>query len=276
MEATEWNSRRWYRRAEACGGSKKQPVPRAVIEEIIGIAKRAPSSMNTQPWHVHVLTGAPLEKVRRRNMEEMIAGATPNRRALFLDGGRDRVADLVDLGDDVDDVLDRGDGLVAGRLDRRDLLGDFGGGLGGLAGQRFDFGSDDRKAAAGLAGAGGLDGGVQRQKVGLGGDVLDQRHDVADLLRAVGERTRGIAGAAGILDRARGDLRWTGNLAADLGDRGSQFLGGARHRLHVGRGLFEAVATTAAWRLVADAVEDIDCAVSSITDDAADSPPTSS
>jgi nitroreductase len=29
-----------------------------VIEEIIGIAKRAPSSMNTQPWHVHVLTGA--------------------------------------------------------------------------------------------------------------------------------------------------------------------------------------------------------------------------
>jgi hypothetical protein len=35
--------------------------------------------MNTQPWHVHVLTGAPLEKVRRRNMEEMIAGATPKR-----------------------------------------------------------------------------------------------------------------------------------------------------------------------------------------------------
>ena len=38
----------------------------------------------------------------------------------------------------------------------------------------------------------------------------------------------------------------------------------------------EAAATTAAWRLVAAAVEDIDCAVSSITDDAADSPPTSS
>ena len=37
-------------------GFKKQPVPRAVIEEIIEIAKRAPSSMNTQPWHVHVLT----------------------------------------------------------------------------------------------------------------------------------------------------------------------------------------------------------------------------
>ena len=60
-------------------GFKKQPVPRAVIEEIIGDAKRAPSSMNTQPWHVHVLTGEPLEEVRRRNMTEMSAGAKPKR-----------------------------------------------------------------------------------------------------------------------------------------------------------------------------------------------------
>ena len=60
-------------------GFKNQPVPRAVIEEIIEVAKRAPSSMNTQPWHVHVLTGEPLERVRLRNMEEMVAGATPKR-----------------------------------------------------------------------------------------------------------------------------------------------------------------------------------------------------
>src|ERR1700678_3331553 len=60
-------------------GFKAAPVPRTVIEEIIEVAKRAPSSMNTQPWHVHVLTGEPLELVRRRNMEEMIAGARPKR-----------------------------------------------------------------------------------------------------------------------------------------------------------------------------------------------------
>jgi nitroreductase len=30
-------------------GFKAKPVPRSVIEEIIGVAKRAPSSMNTQP-----------------------------------------------------------------------------------------------------------------------------------------------------------------------------------------------------------------------------------
>src|SRR5215510_14174008 len=45
-------------------GFTKEPVSRAVIEEIIEVAKRAPSSMNTQPWHVHVLTGEPLEEVR--------------------------------------------------------------------------------------------------------------------------------------------------------------------------------------------------------------------
>src|ERR1700743_918926 len=60
-------------------GFKKQPVPRALIEEILEVAKRAPSSMNTQPWHVHVLSGEPREQVRRRNMEEMIAGAKPKR-----------------------------------------------------------------------------------------------------------------------------------------------------------------------------------------------------
>ncbi len=60
-------------------GFARKPVARAVIEEIIEVAKRAPSSMNTQPWHIHVLTGDPLEEVRRRNMEEMTAGAKPKR-----------------------------------------------------------------------------------------------------------------------------------------------------------------------------------------------------
>jgi nitroreductase len=60
-------------------GYKKDPVPRALIEEILEVAKGAPSSMNTQPWHVHVLTGEALEEVRRRNTEVMLAGAKANR-----------------------------------------------------------------------------------------------------------------------------------------------------------------------------------------------------
>jgi hypothetical protein len=39
-------------------GFTKEPVSRAVIEDIIEVAQRAPSSMNTQPWHIHVLPWA--------------------------------------------------------------------------------------------------------------------------------------------------------------------------------------------------------------------------
>lgn len=60
-------------------GFTKEPVPRALLEEIIALANRAPSSMNTQPWHLHVLTGAPLEKVREGNSSRMLAGIPPQR-----------------------------------------------------------------------------------------------------------------------------------------------------------------------------------------------------
>ncbi len=60
-------------------GYLPKPVPRAVIEEIIEVAKWAPSSMNTQPWHVHVVTGAVLDRIRQGNSDNMIAGVPPKR-----------------------------------------------------------------------------------------------------------------------------------------------------------------------------------------------------
>ncbi len=60
-------------------GFKDKPVPRDLLEEVIALANRAPSSMNTQPWHLHVLTGEPLENVRKGNTERMLAGVTPTR-----------------------------------------------------------------------------------------------------------------------------------------------------------------------------------------------------
>ena len=60
-------------------GYMTKPIPKELIEEIISLAKRAPSSMNTQPWHVHVLTGDALDEVRTRNMTEMSEGAAPKR-----------------------------------------------------------------------------------------------------------------------------------------------------------------------------------------------------
>lgn len=60
-------------------GFLDKPVPKELLEEIIALANRAPSSMNTQPWHLHVLTGAPLEAVRQGNTERMLAGIPPSR-----------------------------------------------------------------------------------------------------------------------------------------------------------------------------------------------------
>jgi nitroreductase len=60
-------------------GYKTDPIPREILEEIIHIAKHAPSSMNTQPWHFHVLTGEPLERIRRGNTEKMMAGSSVDR-----------------------------------------------------------------------------------------------------------------------------------------------------------------------------------------------------
>ena len=41
------------------------PVPRETIVEILDVAARAPSGTNTQPWKVHVLTGAAKERLTR-------------------------------------------------------------------------------------------------------------------------------------------------------------------------------------------------------------------
>ena len=60
-------------------GYLQKPVPRELIEEIVDLAKRAPSSMNTQPWHFHVITGEPLERIRKGNTEKMMSGSAVDR-----------------------------------------------------------------------------------------------------------------------------------------------------------------------------------------------------
>ena len=60
-------------------GYKPDPVPRALIEEILALAMRAPSSMNTQPWNFTVVTGGPLDRIRAGNTERMVAGVPQSR-----------------------------------------------------------------------------------------------------------------------------------------------------------------------------------------------------
>lgn len=60
-------------------GFKPDPVPKALIREVIEIAMRAPSSLNTQPWHFHVVTGEPLDRIRQGNTERNLAGVPDSR-----------------------------------------------------------------------------------------------------------------------------------------------------------------------------------------------------
>jgi nitroreductase len=60
-------------------GYKPDPVSPELIKEVIGLAMRAPSSMNTQPWNFYVVTGKPLDRIRRGNTEHILAGAPDSR-----------------------------------------------------------------------------------------------------------------------------------------------------------------------------------------------------
>jgi nitroreductase len=58
---------------------KPDPVPSKLIKEILALAMRAPSSMNTQPWNFYVITGAPLDRIRQGNTERNMAGVPHSR-----------------------------------------------------------------------------------------------------------------------------------------------------------------------------------------------------
>ena len=60
-------------------GFKRQPVPKALIREVVEIAMRAPSSLNTQPWNFCVVAGAPLDRIRAGNTERNLAGVPSSR-----------------------------------------------------------------------------------------------------------------------------------------------------------------------------------------------------
>ena len=60
-------------------GFTSEPVARELIEEIIALAVRSPSSLNSQQWNFTVVTGEPLERIREGNTERMLAGVPESR-----------------------------------------------------------------------------------------------------------------------------------------------------------------------------------------------------
>ncbi len=60
-------------------GYLQKPVAKALIKDVLQLAMRAPSSLNTQPWHFHVVTGEPLHHIARENLERTLNGVPESR-----------------------------------------------------------------------------------------------------------------------------------------------------------------------------------------------------
>ena len=67
-------------------GFKPDPLPKSLLNEIIALATRAPSSMNTQPWYFHAVAGEALDRIRAGNTERNLAGV-PASREIRVPGG---------------------------------------------------------------------------------------------------------------------------------------------------------------------------------------------
>lgn len=60
-------------------GYRADPVPKRLIEDVLRLAMRAPSSYNSQPYYFHVITGEPLERIRAGNVQRIQDGHPDSR-----------------------------------------------------------------------------------------------------------------------------------------------------------------------------------------------------
>ena len=60
-------------------GYLNKPVPRELVREVLELAMRAPTSLNTQPWNFYVVAGEVLDRIRQGNVERNLAGVPDSR-----------------------------------------------------------------------------------------------------------------------------------------------------------------------------------------------------
>ena len=60
-------------------GYLNKPVPQVLIREVLELAIRAPTSLNTQPWNFYVVAGDVLDRIRKGNVERNLAGVPDSR-----------------------------------------------------------------------------------------------------------------------------------------------------------------------------------------------------
>lgn len=59
-------------------GFKTEPVPQATLREVLRLATRAVSALNTQPWEFAVVTGDVLDAIRKDNINCLYSGVPEN------------------------------------------------------------------------------------------------------------------------------------------------------------------------------------------------------
>jgi hypothetical protein len=143
----------------------------------------------------------------------------------LFDRGGDGSLRVVDLLDHFADRCDRGDGGGGVGLDRGYSAGDVFGRSGGFLGKVFDFGCYHGEALAGFSGAGGFDGGVEGEQVGLLGDAGDQLDDVVDIRGGGAQLANDPAGFGGVGQYGGRDVGRVGRGAGDLRDGCADLLG---------------------------------------------------
>ena len=60
-------------------GYLDKPVPKALVREVLEMAMRAPTPYNTQPWNFFAVAGDALDKIRKGNVENILAGVPDSR-----------------------------------------------------------------------------------------------------------------------------------------------------------------------------------------------------
>ena len=70
---------------------KQDPVPKGVLKDILEVAGRAPSAVNTQPWEFVVIAGDVLENIRKANIEMLNSGIPPHPEHVIVEWPSDSV-----------------------------------------------------------------------------------------------------------------------------------------------------------------------------------------
>ena len=144
-------------------------------------------------------------------------------RVLFADRMTHAVEDRTHALNRLDDLRHRAGGCLGRVAQAVDPLTDVVRSLAGLGGENLHLARHNGEAPTGGACAGGLDGGVEREQIGLASHRGDRVHDPDDLGRGGGELRDEITGLLRRLDRVVDALARMLHRAADLGRRHGQF-----------------------------------------------------